>query len=596
MPTPFNPWTGAIQMWPMQPHGGSILGAAPRSGPRPHAYMAGPPAPAAFSYNPHGGVPHGQAFYGAPYGVPTPAPSTSTQTWDPAALAQHFTNMTLQPPTPEWVMDSGATAHRSNNTGILSSLSAHPPYRHIMVGDGSSIPVSASGHASLPSSLSARSLHLRNVLVTPRIIKNLVSVRQFTTDNNCFVNFDPFGFSVKDLITRRELLRCNSTGELYSFQPPAPRALTATTTSHDIWHRRLGHPGHDAYRRLLQHISLPCNKNSSNLCHACQLGRHVRLPFSSSTTKTTRPFELIHCDLWTSPILSNSGNKYFLVILDDFTHFLWTIPLRQKSDAYASLASIRAFAQTQFNLPLAAIQMDNGREFDNAKLHTLAAAHGIHLRFSCPYTSPQNGKAERIIRTVNDIVRSLLFQASLPPRFWVEALHHATYVLNRLPTKAISAPSPYFALHDTHPDYSSLRVFGCLCYPNTAATMPHKLAPRSSACMFLGYSPHHKGYRCMDLTTHRIIVSRHVIFDESTFPFTSPQPPTAASYEFLDDVPPLPVMLPHAPAVHAPSPPPSPQAPTPPLVPSPPPAPPSPPPVHRTRSTSSVRVPPPRTA
>ena len=165
MPTPFNPWTGAIQMWPMQPHGGSILGTAPRSGPRPHAYMAGPPAPAAFSYNPHGGVPHGQAFYGAPYGVPTPAPSTSTQTWDPAALAQHFTNMTLQPPTPEWVMDSGATAHLSNNTGILSSLSAHPPYRHVTVGDGSSIPVSASGHASLPSSLSARPLHLRNVLV-----------------------------------------------------------------------------------------------------------------------------------------------------------------------------------------------------------------------------------------------------------------------------------------------------------------------------------------------------------------------------------------------------------------------------------------------
>ena len=65
--------------------------------------------------------------------------------------------------------------------------------------------------------------------------------------------------------------------------------------------------------------------------------------------------------------------------------------------------------------------------------------------------------------------------------------------------------------------------------------MPHKLAPRSSACIFLGYSPHHKGYRCMDLTTHRIIISRHVIFDESTFPFASSQQPSAASYDFLDD-------------------------------------------------------------
>jgi hypothetical protein len=246
------------------------------------------------------------------------------------------------------------------------------------------------------------------------------------------------------------------------------------------------------------------------------------LPFSSSTTRTTRPFELIHCDLWTSPVLSTSGFKYFLVILDDFTHFLWTIPLCLKSDVYAALASFRAFAYTQFNLHLASIQCDNGREFDNAKLHSLAAAHGIHIRFSCPYTSQQNGKAERVICTVNDIVRALLFQASLPPRFGVEALHHATHLLNRLPTKTISAPSPYFALHHMHPDYLSLRVFGCLCYPNTASTMSHKLTPQSSACVFLGFSPHHKGYRCLDLATQRILISRHVVFYETTFPFSSP--------------------------------------------------------------------------
>jgi hypothetical protein len=59
-------------------------------------------------------------------------------------------------------------------------------------------------------------------------------------------------------------------------------------------------------------------------------------------------------------------------------------------------------------LHLASIQCDNSREFDNAKLHTLSAAH-VHICFSCPYTSQQNGKAKCIIRTVNDIVRPLLF-------------------------------------------------------------------------------------------------------------------------------------------------------------------------------------------
>jgi hypothetical protein len=65
-------------------------------------------------------------------------------------------------------------------------------------------------------------------------------------------------------------------------------------------------------------------------------------------------------------------------------------------------------------------------------------------------------------------------------------------------------------------------VFGCACYPNTAATSSHKLDPRSTLCVFLGYSPDHKGYRCFDLASRRVLISRHVVFDESSFPFPAP--------------------------------------------------------------------------
>jgi hypothetical protein len=126
-----------------------------------------------------------------------------------------------------------------------------------------------------------------------------------------------------------------------------------------------------------------------------------------------------------------------------------------------------------------------------------------------------------MICTTNDVVRSLLFQASLPAHYWAEALATATYLLNRLPTKAVAHPTPYFAIFGIHPSYNHLRVFGCACYPNLASTTPHKLAPRSTRCVFLGYSPDHKGYRCLDLTSHRVLISRHVVFDESDFPFSS---------------------------------------------------------------------------
>jgi hypothetical protein len=163
----------------------------------------------------------------------------------------------------------------------------------------------------------------------------------------------------------------------------------------------------------------------------------------------------------------------------------------------------------------------------------LLAAYGIVFHLSCPHTSPQNGKAERILRTLNNSVRTMLLHASMPPKYWVEALAAATYLLNRRPASSIRHEVPYTRLYNTPPSYEHLRVFGCLCYPNLQATSPHKLAPRSAACVFLGYPSAHKGYRCLDLSTRRIIISRHVVFDELSFPFAHDPPTPASSFDFL---------------------------------------------------------------
>jgi hypothetical protein len=76
--------------------------------------------------------------------------------------------------------------------------------------------------------------------------------------------------------------------------------------------------------KLAHTLGLPCNKSaaSDTLCHAYQLGHHIRLPFSMSSSCATKNFQLIHCDLWTSPVLSIFGFKYYLVILDDCSHYL----------------------------------------------------------------------------------------------------------------------------------------------------------------------------------------------------------------------------------------------------------------------------------
>jgi hypothetical protein len=140
---------------------------------------------------------------------------------------------------------------------------------------------------------------------------------------------------------------------------------------------------------------------------------------------------------------------------------------------------------------------------------------------TCPYTSHHNGKTESIMHSTNNVIRSLRFQASIPTRFWADVLHTATYLLNRLPTKTLDALCPYTALYGTPPSYEHLRVFSCACCPNLSTAAAHKLAPRSSRCVFLGYSFDHKGYQHLYLSTNRstIIVPRHVVFDEADFSF-----------------------------------------------------------------------------
>jgi hypothetical protein len=132
-----------------------------------------------------------------------------------------------------------------------------------------------------------------------------------------------------------------------------------------------------------------------------------------------------------------SGSKYYLVILDDFTHYLWIFPLKLKSDSFTTLSNFFVYVSTQFGRTVKVIQCDNGREFDNSSTHFFLLSNGTQLRMLYPYTSPQNSKVEYIIRSVNNVICTLLIQASLSGCYWAEGLHTTTYMLNYLPTTAI---------------------------------------------------------------------------------------------------------------------------------------------------------------
>jgi hypothetical protein len=78
------------------------------------------------------------------------------------------------------------------------------------------------------------------------------------------------------------------------------------------------------------------------------VGKTQQVAFSSSSNHAPKAFDLIHLDLWTSPVVSVSSSKYYLVILDDFTHYLWTFPLKLKYDTLTTLSNFFAYVATEF--------------------------------------------------------------------------------------------------------------------------------------------------------------------------------------------------------------------------------------------------------
>jgi hypothetical protein len=65
--------------------------------------------------------------------------------------------------------------------------------------------------------------------------------------------------------------------------------------------------------------------------------------------------------------------------------------------------------------------------------------------------------------------------------------------------------------------------FGCRCFPYLRDYSKNKFGAKSYPCVFLGYSPTHKGYRCLHPPSKRVYLSRHVVFDETIFPYANPK-------------------------------------------------------------------------
>ncbi|PKU72953.1 Retrovirus-related Pol polyprotein from transposon TNT 1-94 [Dendrobium catenatum] len=338
-----------------------------------------------------------------------------------------------------------------------------------------------------------------------------------------------FNILVKDFfpcqihLDHQLLLRGHLHNGLYHLHNPPdvkPAALHTAPNMTSLWHAHLGHPNSRRLSSIAKTLSISFPSSSNFLCKSCNVAKSHKLKFNKRTSATTSSFEIIHSDVWgPAPEQSLNGFRYYVIFTDDFTRFSWIYFMHTKQETFSNFKTLCSYIHTQFNKTPKTLQTDGGGEYMSAAFKSYLQEHGIQHHVSCPHTPEQNGIAERKHRHVLKLTRAILHASNLPAKFWSDAIGTSIHLINRLPRKNYPHLSPYQLLYNKEPNYSYLRVFGCLCYPWLRPNAAHKLAPRSQECIFLGYSSQHKGYKCYNLHTHKTIMSRHVVFWEQEFPY-----------------------------------------------------------------------------
>lgn len=221
---------------------------------------------------------------------------------------------------------------------------------------------------------------------------------------------------------------------------------------------------------------------------------------NSANYWSEKPLELVHADLC-GPITPSTlaGNNYFMLIVDDYTRWMWVYMIKSKDEAQSVFMKFKAEAENMSGNCIKTLWTDRGGEFISTEFSRLCEEASIVRHLTAPYSPQQNGVVERRNRFVMAMAHSLLNSMNVPGNFWGEAVRHAVYIVNRLPTKAMGESTPFQAWTGKKPHLGHLRVFGCTTHAKV--TTPHlkKLDDRSQQFVYLGVE---EGSKAHDYLIH----------------------------------------------------------------------------------------------
>ncbi|GJX30569.1 retrovirus-related pol polyprotein from transposon TNT 1-94 [Tanacetum coccineum] len=327
---------------------------------------------------------------------------------------------------------------------------------------------------------------------------NLFSVGQFC-DADLEVAFQKSTWFVRDL-QGNDLLTGNHGIGLYTISLQETTSSTpiclmakASPTQAWLWHQRLSHLNFD-YINLLSKkdvvIGLPKLKYvKDQLCSSCEVSKAKRSSFKSKTVPSSKGrLNLLHMDLCgPMRVASINGKRYILVIVDDYSKYIWTLFLLSKDETPEVLKDFLTMIQRKIQALVISVRTDRGTEFLNKTLNALFKKEGIEHQTSTPRTPEQNG---------------------------AEAIATACYTQTRSIIIPTHEKMTYHIINDRKPLIKHLYIFSCTCYLTRDGENLDKMKEKEDPCILVGYSTQSKGYHVYNNRTRLIVESNHLRFDE----------------------------------------------------------------------------------
>ena len=396
-------------------------------------------------------------------------------------------------------LDSGATHHVISDAAMLRDTHS-PSVTTVILGGGEEHPVVCEGHLLLKGGPRG-SVLLTSVLCVPTLEINLLSTPQLTSKKGSCWEGEHF-CKVMDS-KGRVILRGHKLDGMYRLDCQLPASSSAhvnAVATSEVWHKRFGHISHKVLQTMVR------NKAVEGLgqptvgepapCDVCDMSKQTRSRFPRSDSRATAPLELVHSDtMGPLPVLGLEDEAYVVTALDDFSGYAETILVRAKSSAATALVDLLVRWQRQLGRTISTLRTDQGTEFKGA-LAEYCTRKGIVRQVSAAYSPEQNGRAERLNRTLTEKVRALLLEHNLPKAVWSEAMRTAAHIRNRT-TGLDPKRTPYELFFNKKPSVSHLRIYGCKAFVYIEKAARDKLDAVSEEVALIGYADNSKAYRLL---------------------------------------------------------------------------------------------------